>query len=101
MISIDLRTPQEIMLSLAQSAKKKRLSLNLSQNSLSERSGVSLGVLKKFERTGKISLDSLLKLSLVLESLAEFTKLFKEAPPEDLPSLDALINQKNRKRGRK
>lgn len=101
MIPINFQTPYEIMISLAKSAKKKRLNLNLSQNSLSERSGVSLGVLKKFERTGKISLESLLKLALVLESLGEFTKLFKETPPEALPSLDALINQKNRKRGRK
>jgi len=67
---------------------------------LAERSGVSYGVLKKFERTRKISLESLLKLALTLGSLIAFKDLFKATPPEQLRSLDALINEKKRKRGR-
>ncbi len=51
----------EMALHLARQAQKKRLSLNFSQRTLAERSGVSYGVLKKFEQTGCISLESLLK----------------------------------------
>ncbi|MGL5264249.1 MAG: helix-turn-helix domain-containing protein, partial [Candidatus Rhabdochlamydia sp.] len=81
-------------------AQKKRLSLNFSQQTLSDRSGVSLGVLKKFEQTGKISLESLLKIALVLGALEEFKDLFKQTKLEHLTSLDELIKSKNRKRGR-
>ena len=42
---------------------------------MAERSGVSLGSLKRFEITGKISLDSLLKLTHLLGRLNEFDNL--------------------------
>lgn len=93
-------TPSEVAKHIAASAKKKRLSLNLSQHSLSERSGVSLSVLKKFERTGKISLESLLKIALVLGNLSDFADAFKPIPLQMLPTLDSLLKQKTRKRGR-
>ena len=65
-----------------------------------KRSEVSFGVIKKFERTGKISLESLLKLALVLGSLLEFTNLFKPTPLHEAITLDNLIQNKKRKRGR-
>ncbi len=94
-------TPLEVAASLAKSAKEKRLSLNLSQQSLAERSGVSISVLKKFEHTGKISLESLLKLALVLNCLENFSKLFPKTSPEDYLTIDQLLKEKTRKRGRK
>jgi len=42
---------------------------------MAERSGVSLGSLKRFENTGKISLGSLLKLMHLLGRLNEFDNL--------------------------
>jgi transcriptional regulator with XRE-family HTH domain len=101
MISDIFTTPFEAAMLIAQAAKNKRLSLNLSQKSLSEKSGVSFGVIKKFERTGKISLESLLKLALVLGSLTEFTALFKQVLPEEKRTLDEILHNKRRKRGRK
>ena len=96
-----LMTPLEVAKLIAVAAKEKRLLLDFSQQSLSERSGVSLGVLKKFERTGKISLESLLKLALALGSLNDFIKVFEPSLPEELPALDDLLNKKTRKRGRR
>jgi transcriptional regulator with XRE-family HTH domain len=101
MISIIFKTPSEMVLQLAVKAKDKRLSLNLSQKTLSERSGVSYGVLKKFERTGQISLGSLLKIALSLNALKEFDVLFDPKKPEEVASLDELIHEKHRKRGRR
>lgn len=94
-------TPHDLLGKIAAQAREKRLSLNLTQQSLSGRSGVSLGVLKNFERTGKISIESLLKIALVLDALAEFSTLFKPKPLESYPSLDHILKQKSRKRGRK
>jgi transcriptional regulator with XRE-family HTH domain len=77
------------------------LDLNLSQKTLSERSGVSHGTLKKFESTGQISLESLLKIALALNAFDDFDQLFSKNS-EDLPaSLDELLEEHNRKRGRK
>jgi len=101
MIPLNILTPVEYLTQIAQSAKTKRLFLNLSQQNLSMRSGVSLGAIKRFERTGEISLKSLLKLALVLESLESFNSLFAPSPLESLPSLDAILKQIPRKRGRK
>ena len=85
---------------LAKQTQAKRLSMNLSQKTLSERSGVSFGVLKKFEGTGKISLESLLKIALALGVLESFKDLFKEIPLEHFSSLDDLMRNNTRKRGR-
>jgi len=101
MITLELMSPHDVAEQIAKLAQAKRLSFNLSQRSLSERSGVSFGVIKKFERTGKISLESLLKIALVLDCLKEFAVLFKPIPPQQVATLDELINEKKRKRGRR
>jgi transcriptional regulator with XRE-family HTH domain len=102
MISINMMiTPKEMLLKLAERAKAKRLSLDLSQKTLSEKSGVSYGVLKKFERTGQISLESLLKLALPLNALKDFQHVFAPKPIEEALSLDELMRDTSRKRGRK
>lgn len=99
-MTVFMMTPWEMQRHIAKQAQKKRLSLNFSQQTLSDRSGVSLGVLKKFEQTGKISLESLLKIALVLGILEEFKDLFKQTKLEHLTSLDELLTSKKRKRGR-
>lgn len=101
MISINMIVPQEMQKVIAQQARDRRLELNLSQKTLSEKSGVSYGSLKKFEQTGQISLESLLKLAVVLGSMDNFKGLFVPAPATGALSLDELIEAEKRKRGRK
>ena len=102
MISIEFITPQEMVHKIAEKAKAKRLSLDLSQKTLSAKSGVSYGVLKKFEKTGQSSLESLLKLALVLKALNDFKPLFDPNLPIHALSLDELMqDDTKRKRGRK
>ncbi len=100
-MSLMLMAPHEVAEHIAKAAQEKRLLLNLSQQSLAARSGVSFSVLKKFERTGKISLESLLKIASVLGCLEDFAPLFKPIALERLPSLDAVMKDNTRKRGRK
>lgn len=97
---ISLMTPREMAQYLAKQAKTKRLSLNFSQQTLADRSGVSYGTLKKFEQTGKISLGSLLKLAVILDSFEEFKDLFPAKKLQQFTSLDEMIKDKPRKRGR-
>lgn len=100
-MSIILLTPQEIQKRIAKRVRAKRLELNLSQQTLSEKSGVSYSSLKKFEQTGQIALEALLKLALVLGCMNDFDALFALKKPETSLSLDELIEDSTRKRGRK
>ncbi len=76
MLAVSLKTPQESRQELAARAKERRLALNISQQELAERSGVSLGSIKRFESSGLISLSSLLEISLVFGCLGDFDTLF-------------------------
>ena len=94
--------PQEMMEKLSYRFKKKRLSLNLSRKTLSSMSGVSDSVIKRFETTGKISLESLLMLAEMIDALPEFATLFELAPEEvRYNSIDEMLADKDRQRGRK
>ena len=53
-MALTLISPTEMLLHIAKQAKQMRLLNNFTQRTLAERSGVSLGTIKKFEHTGKI-----------------------------------------------
>ncbi len=99
MIATIFMTPDEMARHIATQARERRLSLNMSQRTLSERSGVSYAVIKKFESTGKIALQSLLKIAIIVDALEDFATLFAHSHVADIPSLDVLM-KKNRRRGR-
>ncbi len=101
MISVNIVTPQEMQKAIASRARDLRLELNLSQQTLSEKSGVSYGSLKKFEQTGQISLESLLKLAVILGCMDDFKTLFAQRSAEKALSLDDMLEHGKRKRGRK
>ncbi len=82
------KTITEIMRELGHRCRELRLAKNLSRAGLSTRSGVSISVIRLFETTGKISLES------------DFDCLFQAKKPDTL-SLDELLKlDKKRLRGR-
>lgn len=87
-----LKTPYEVSIKIAEKAKAARKYMKLTQQQLSDKSGVSLGSLKKFERTGEISLSSLLKIALVLDSLKEFERLFDKPEYTSIEEILFLIH---------
>ena len=101
MVSVSIKSPFEVSREIAKNAQERRLKLNLSQKTLAEKSGVSYGSLKKFEQTGKISLESLLKIAMALGELNAFEHLFRKGDTELPSSLEELLDDKSRKRGRK
>ena len=72
MLSFLPKNPNDIMDELKIKFKTRRKSLKLSQIELSKKTDVSLGSLKRFEQSGQISLESLLKVAFVLECLGDF-----------------------------
>ena len=99
MLDINLQTPKDIRLDVATRAKERRLALNISQKELAERSGVSLGSVKRFESNGLISLSSLLEIALVLGRLQDFDTLL--AAPASPASLFAPEPKKRLRSGRR
>ena len=101
MLNINIHPPSSIMELLREKYKQKRLSLNLTQRCLAIRSGVSLGSIKRFESSRKISLESLLKVSLVLECLDDFNNI-ANIKIQKIDSIEQLLNSKEphiKKRG--
>ncbi len=68
--------PASISSNLVSNLKKLRKKAKYTQQELAVRSGVSLGSIKRFERTGKISLEALLKIAHVLNRLEDFVNVF-------------------------
>ncbi len=73
-------TAEEINLELAKRMRKVRKRKSVSQEELSNRSGVSYGSIKRFEATGMISLLSLTKLAMALDCAEEIRNLFMDVP---------------------
>lgn len=98
-ISFNMLSSGEILTELSARLKSRRLARNLTQNGLARRSGVSLGTLKKFERTGLISLASFVRLSLAVRDEVALEGLLLE---EEFRTLDDVLKAggKSRKRGR-
>ena len=89
---------EDIAAELAARLKSRRLAHNLTLEGLAKRSGVALGTLKKFERTGRIALVSFIRLVVVLRDEAALEKLLLEQPFESLD--EVLGSGKKPKRGR-
>lgn len=98
MISLILSSPTDLMGALARRARSLRLSQNLTQEGLASRAGVSLGTLKLFERSGKASLETVLRVAFALGAEREFDELF---PPQQITRIEDVIESAPRKRGRR
>lgn len=84
-----LKTPKEIGLEIAHNLKKTRKRRKLSQTELAVRSGVSYGSLKRFEQTGEISLQSLLKIAVIQNEATPFSDLLKTT---EITSIQQIID---------
>jgi len=82
---------------IAENMKGLRLEKGFTQEGLSERSGVSLSSLRKFEQKGMLSLESFLKLALTLGCLE---KLIQATQPSEnsFSSIDDVLKKKEDKK---
>jgi len=91
MLSFLPNTPSDIMQELKIKFKSRRKAVKLTQKELAIKADVSLGTLKRFEQTGQISLEALLKLALVLECLDDFKEICKEHDKEVFGSIEEIV----------
>ena len=95
-----LQTPREMSKLLATRSKALRLARNWKRTTLAQRSGVTVASLKRFESTGKVSLDNFLRLCDALGRLSEFDGLLQPPPAQSLAELERKAHQPPPKRGR-
>ena len=91
-----INNPSTAQVKLAHYARQKRLALNLTQSGLANRAGVSLSSLRKFEQKGLISLQSYLKILMVLNDLEKLLNAMKLENKQFL-SIDDVLQDKTAK----
>ena len=96
-----LKTPEEAAMELAEKTRQIRLSKRWKQATLAERAGVSLASLRRFEQTGQISLQSLLKIFLALGRLDDFDTVMPPPEAGSIRELEAKSATRKQKRGTK
>lgn len=99
MLSLSLLTPTELAEQLGERAEQLRLLQNWKRDTLAERSGVPATSIKRFENSGQISLDGLLKLALALGCLDQFERLLEPPSAESIAELDRQSAKPRRRRG--
>lgn len=83
-IILKQKTPIEIANAIAKRIRTSRKRMKLSQQALSDKSDVSLGSIKRFERSGEISLLSLTKIAIALKCDNELERIFTERKFESI-----------------
>lgn len=84
------KTPLEILDDIRTRIVCRRKNLKISQIRLAQKSGVSLGSIKRFETLHEISLSSLVKIAIALGLENDFDSLFTA---KGYSSIDEVINE--------
>lgn len=98
MLTLNIYSTEEVEEQIANNAKRLRLSKNFTRKTLAEHSGVSLSSIQRFEQTGKISLENLLKIAHALDALQDFQSLFKLPEPQTIEEIKQQENLPQRGR---
>ena len=93
-------SPRGIGKAIGARLKARRLQLGWSRQTLASRAGVNRWSLKRFEVSGLIALESLVKLAIVLGNVGDFEAFFAARPaaPASIAELEKL-NPPTRVRG--
>ena len=81
---LNQKTPNEIAKSLADKIKESRKKFKISQEVLAQKSGVSLGSIKRFETKYEISLQSFIKIAIALDLDDDLENLFTQKTYKNL-----------------
>ena len=84
-------TPSDVAIKMAQKLRSIRKRRKITQKQLAARSNVSYATLRKFEKTGQISLESFIKISMELGLLNELNNLFS-VPTYN--SIEEVVNER-------
>ena len=98
---VDRKMPGEVALLLAGKSKNLRLFKGYTRKTVSKMSGVPESTIKYFETTGKVSLESILKIAFVLDVLPSFEALFDLPEAGTIAEIEKRYETKLPRRGKK
>ena len=84
-----MKTPKEIQRELSERERRLRKKQKITVQQLADASGVSLGSVKRFESSGEISLQSVIKIAFALGCEDDFSAVFANNTPM---SIEEIIN---------
>lgn len=99
-MTLTMKTPTEAAVTLAQQAKALRLLKGWTRATMAQRAGVTVSSLKRFEQTGKASVELVLKVAHALGHLDEFGRLLQPPPARSMAELEQRAAKPAPKRGR-
>lgn len=73
-----LESYTDILGALGRRARALRIQRELRQSELAERAGLASGTVVRFERTGRASIENVLRIATVLGAAEAFAKLFEQ-----------------------
>ena len=89
----------EICRRVGERAMRRRIDQGLRRADLAESTGVSVSTIARFERTGQVAFEAIVKIAIALEARQDFLSLF---PPAEFASIDdVLASNRRQKRVRK
>ncbi|MGL5618553.1 MAG: helix-turn-helix domain-containing protein [Tannerellaceae bacterium] len=90
-LSLIANTPQTVLTAIAQNIRQRRLERNWTQQLLAAKADMPLSTYRRFEKTGQISLHSLVLVAFALGLESDFQDLFTR---QSFQSMDELLNAK-------
>ena len=96
--SYTLDNPDEIAKEIANDFRKRRIEKNLTREQVSEKSGVAVSNIVRFEQKGLISLKNLIGIAMALGYTSEIKNLFSEPKYSTMEELLQIRKNTNKKK---
>ena len=90
------RTPAALVRRAGEQAKARRLALGLTRAVVAVRVGVSVETIRRFETTGQIAFERLVRLAAALHVTPDVDALFPPVPVDSLEALDRASLRRQR-----
>ena len=90
------QTPKALIQRTGERAKTRRLALGLTRDVLAERAGVSVDTLRRFETTGQIAFERLVRIAVALNVSPNLDSLFPVVAVERLEDLERAAPARQR-----
>ena len=88
------------MMRLAQNCKRRRLEKGYSRRTLSQITSVPAPSIERFEKTGKISLESFCRLAIAFDYYEELGNIMNQTKYSTSEELEKINRNQNRQNGR-
>ena len=92
--------PERLIEMMAKHCKVRRLERGYSRRTLAERTGVPAPTIERFEKTGKISLESFCAIAVEFDYFQEMSEILSKPKYTTGSELETINRNKNRIKGR-